>query len=425
MLVPLLLALATAASAGDRAVTSVGVAGAYSHAIGDGDVDLLLSERARWSLGDGTLEPRLLVDGRTRLDPNGEPGVEIAHVRSLGVSLAPGDWTLTLGRHPVEHGGPRLVDGMQALHRSSGGWDVGLWAGFAPDLFTTRPRARVGGGPILAITRPRAQASAVGEVLVASGGLDRAGALVQGRLNALPELATNARVDVQAQGGSVGLADAATLSRWMPHEAWRFDVLGQVYSSYRYLTTEDLDPDITRFDARAEDAGITEGLLTDTLDPTMYGMVGGGTRWRPPAEGARPRLELVGRYRHQRDATLRFARINPQAAIERIGGRVDVQIDGAWIAVDERTLGDAGLSLLVDLQPDGTLLLDGSTRLLFDPEAYGQPGWYADLFLDWVAGDAWVVVAGFDVLRERDADLRDVGVGGFVQVSYWVRPAEG
>ena len=41
---------------------------------------------------------------------------------------------------------------------------------------------RPGGGPILAWDRPTVQASVVGEILVAAGGIDRLGLLTQARV---------------------------------------------------------------------------------------------------------------------------------------------------------------------------------------------------------------------------------------------------
>ena len=64
----LALTLALPAYARDLASVGLGVQGAWSAAVGEGDVDALLATRLRWGLGSlGGAEVRMLADGRLHL----------------------------------------------------------------------------------------------------------------------------------------------------------------------------------------------------------------------------------------------------------------------------------------------------------------------------------------------------------------------
>ena len=158
----------------DASTTTVGVSGAYSASAAKADLDVWLGQRLHWGIGRiGPSDMTLLVDGRLRFDAIGGPAVERAQVRALGVRLDSDRLTLDLGRTPVFGGGPRLVDGVQLRWHPTPAWDVGLWAGLAPDLFTTRPVVRPGAGPVLGWRTGSVQWSLVGEVLFFDGGLEQ------------------------------------------------------------------------------------------------------------------------------------------------------------------------------------------------------------------------------------------------------------
>ncbi|MBW2257715.1 MAG: hypothetical protein JRI25_24380 [Deltaproteobacteria bacterium] len=411
-----------AASPAMVSLSTVGVQSAWSPSVASGDLDLLLAERLRWDLAEvgAPMGVRLLLDARFRIDPWRKPTLERHRVGALGLELSTSEWTLDLGRHPVYRGGPRLVDGVQLRYHPSGDWDLGAWLGFAPDLYTSRPALRFGGGPILAIERSWTQWSLVGEMLWADGALDRAGLLALGRVSADPTVEATARLDLQvtgAEGGS-GLADGAVFLRWRPEEVLRVDALYDAYTSLRYLGTEDRDPDIRRFAARAEAAGVTEDIPQDGLDPTLYHLVGLSGTWEPP--GSMGALVAVHtRYRHHEDPSRRLARVGPKLAVRGLAGeRLDLAMDGNLRSFDGRLSGDAGFTVFLEPTPDRMLALDSSVRLLVDPEAYGgRPGWYADLFVDWVGPAGLVVIGGVDMLREWDGAFADVGYGAFLSVT--------
>jgi len=422
------LAWAAAARAGSGeapamvSTTMVGMQSAWSPSVTAGNLDLLLAERLRWDLAEpgAPMGVRVLADGRFRIDPWRTPTLERNLVRTLGVELSTSEWTLDLGRHPVYQGGPRLVDGVQLRYHASGGWEIGAWGGFVPDLYTTRPALRFGGGPILAFERSWIQGSLVGEVSWAAGALDRAGLLALGRVSADPTVEASGRLDVQVVDaqGTPGLADGSVYVRWRPEDALRVDALYDAYSSFRYLGTEERDPDVHRFAVRAQAAGVTEDIPQDAFDPTLYHLVGLSGTWTPPgAMGAQ--MGLRGRYRYHPDPSRRLAWLGPELAVRGLAGeRLDLTLDGSLRWFDAALRGDAGLTVLLEPTPDRALALDGSVRLLIDPKTYGgRPGWYTDLFVDWVLPAGFVVVGGVDFVREWDGAFADVGYGAFLSVA--------
>lgn len=409
----MLLLASWAAHAADGVVTAVGTQAVYDQGLGAADVDPLLSERLRWTLADGAT---LLGDARFTLDPAAPDPWEQHRVRTLGVELAPGDWTIRLGRHAVERGGPRLVDGVEIVRRTAD-WGVGGWAGLAPDLFTTRPRVRPGGGPIVTWDRPEVQASLVGEVLAADGGgglaLDRAGALAQVRWAPSAAASLAGRLDVQLLDRP-SLADGALIGQWRPSRSVRLDALYDAYGSLRYLETADLDPDLQRFAARAG-AGITADLVDDSL----YQLAGVGGAWQARTPVA-PRLAVTARYRHHARVEDRFATVVPQAGLLGLaGGRLDATVDLAWTWRDTGSREDVGLVLVLDPYADGRAALDGSVRLIVDPALDG-PGWYADLFADLVGLDSFVLSSGASVLSEP-SEVPGPAVAGYLWLQHRLR----
>ncbi len=413
-----LQAQAQAQAQSDWANTSVGTQVLWSAASGSTDADLLVAERLDWGLSRRT---RALVDSRLTLDLSGRPVPEYTRVRQLGLLHRHPAATLTLGRHPVPHGGPRLVDGVSALAHPTSRWDLGLWGGLAPDLYTTLPRLRPGGGPILAWKGSATQLSLVGEMLWAEGEVDRAAALAQVRLAADPTLEATGRLDVQLADadGRLGLADGTATVHWRPTDAVRTDALYNAYSSLRYLTTSDLDPSLQRFAQRIESLGLIEGISQDEPDPRVYQLLGLDLRLRHPRADVQPRAGLTTRYRTHPEPEGRYAKAGPSVGIA--GARWDVQADSMVLLLDTGTRIDSGLTGLVEPTSDGRFTLDGSIRVLSPAHPDAGPGWYGDLFCDWLAPGQLVLVAGVSALVEPDFDYTDVGYGAFLQVTHRLR----
>jgi hypothetical protein len=400
----------------DVAVTTVGAQAVYDRGLAAADVDPLVGERLRWTLADGA---RLLADARFTLDPSpGADAWEQSRVRTLGVELAGGPWTVRLGRHAVAYGGPRIVDGAQLLHRD-GALAVGAWGGLAPDPFTTRPALRGGGGPIIAYEQPLLQASAVGEVLATAAGVDRVGLLLQARVAPGSGADLTGRLDAQlGPAGAVGLADGTVSARWAPVRSVRLDALYDAYSSLRYLQTAALDPDVRRFANRLEALGLAPGISAELPDPSLYHLFGTGAAWQP-AVAVAPRAAIVTRYRHHGRLEDRYAYVDPQLGVVGVaGGRLDATVDLAWTwhgAAGSRE--DLGLNLVLDPLSSGRAALDGSARLVVDPAYGGRPGWYADLFVDVLATDDAAVVAGVAATQEP-VGVPDLGLAGFVWIQH-------
>src|SRR5262249_45022434 len=138
----------------DVAVSSVGgqtwTDSALRDVGGASDLNFAIGERLRWTISgdrpkpDGAPRPGhwlALAPAQFLLDPgpSGAPVFEWNEVRQLGFEYDSAHWTLDLGRSLVYRGGPRLVDGVQALYQPGTTTKLGVWGGLAPDLFTTDP----------------------------------------------------------------------------------------------------------------------------------------------------------------------------------------------------------------------------------------------------------------------------------------------
>jgi hypothetical protein len=397
------------------------------------DADLILGQRLRWTLaGDVTKSgPALLAlaDARFTVDPGGPedtPPFEWSQVRQLGTEIIAGRWTVDVGRHPVFRGGPRLVDGVQALFAPSSELRLGLWAGLVPDLFTTLPTLRPGVGPILSYTTSDVQFSVVGDLSVYDGEIDRLGLLSIGRYTLERRLEASTRIDLELMGREgARLVDGQIVLIGTPNPAVRLDALYDAFSSYTYLGSEVLDPDLQRFAARLGPLGLADGLLQEVRDPTLNHLFGATARVQPDTDGAAPRVMLTARQRMHPDPANRYTRINPQAGVVGVGEFLDVLVDGNVILVDEATQLDGGLMLY--LEPgDGTVSFDTSFRAIVAEEALGGTGLYADLFVNVVSVPLDLLfIAGGTVTTEPDPlDEQDsTGVGAFVRMAKYIRPA--
>ncbi len=419
-----LLAWLTTALAQDFVRTSVGATAGYVPQVPAADLDLLLGERMRLTLHDGDhFDIRAVADARFTVDPDDIPTLEYHRVGQLGLSLQSESWTLDLGRHPVARGGPRLVDGAQLLFKP-GDVEVGIWGGLAPDLFTTLPRIRPGGGPILAWDRSQLGASAVGEVLVAeTGELDRGAALATVRVSHDRLLEFLGRLDVEL-AGPVGphLSDAQALVLLRPWSTTRFDLLYNAFSSLRYQRTEELDPTLQRFGQRLLDLGLELGIQQDTLDPSINQLVGGGAKWRSESPNLTPFCGITSRYRHNANPLDRYARLTPHVGLGlEAAGWLELTVDANYLDVDHARRGDGGLTVFWE-PSEARIGLDGSARLIISPRDYEeQEGFYADLFADWLFGDLSVLL-GTSVLAEPVGGLMDTSVGGYARVTHRLRP---
>ncbi len=411
----LLTLLSALAAEPDRAWTGVGVQGVYSPPAQQGELDLVLSERLRWTLWEQeqtTLQLR--ADARFTVDPFRGTKVETARVRELGVHLSTGELAVDLGRSPVAYGGPRLVDGVQ-LHKGLGpAWTVGFWAGEAPDLYTTRPAPRFGGGPILVYQLERHQISLVGEVLTSDAGFDRAGLLLQGRTALNRRIWVDTRLDLQTVSEGTPLADAAVFLRYQPSPSLRIGAFYDAHSTWRYLSTQDRDPALQRFASRSQELGLSEDIPQDSLDPTLYQLVGLSGRWDSTG---RLSLQLEGRYRHHALADRRYARVGPRVGFQATDELL-LTVDAFALYASEETRTELGVTAWY--QPDRPFAVDGSARLLLSPQL--DPGFYADGFVSWVApGPGLSVAAGLFTHGQSDSGFTDTAVGGLARLTWRLR----
>jgi hypothetical protein len=414
-------------SLGDVAVTTLGARGDLSVATGGlGDLDLLLTERLRWrvlpSLPGTT---RVWADGRLVVDTNGEVLLERSRLSRLAVSSVLNDLELDLGRSVVRYGGPRLVDGLQGLWKFNKAFSLGAWSGFAPDLFTTLPSSRLGGGVFASFNALGFRGSALMERQYSKGSVDRTGALLQLRFESLPTISLSSRLDVQQdQDSKWRVADAGAFASISPNEAWKFYGDYHAYSSYRYLETQDLDPAIQRFAKRAEAVGLITGIPQESPDQTLYHQAGTRIRWKKELEsGPQVMASMLLRARTSSMEGTDYVLLAPNLGIQDwASGRLGSFIDASFRKTEEGLAGDLGTTVSVQSTGDLDWVLDSSLRALFSPEYDGVPGAYLDSFLDWGFKKNWVVSAGGYAALEHDTIVDELSLGGFLFVSYRVRP---
>lgn len=443
-----LLALAAAARAqsSDVSISSVGVQTWTSSALSATDADLSLAERLRWTIAGepaGTRATRLLTDARFTIDPSGggTPAFEWSSVRQLGVEVSRPSVSVVVGRTAVFRGGPRLVDGVQALLKPSDSLSVGGWAGLAPDVFTTLPRLRPGAGPVVSYATSRLQASVVGDVTVAVGdpahtGLDRVGVLSMVRATADRAAEVSGRLDLELVGAEgARLVDGTVFGVVTPVSFLRVDAVYNAFSSYLYQNTSDLDPDVRRYVARAGGLGTgVDAIQEDTRDPRLNHVVGGAVQLEPDTDGAAPRVRVMVRNRFHPDPDNRYFRLNPQAGVVRVADALDVLADANYLAVPIDPLDslvdpqvghqwDAGL-VATFFPGESAVGLDGSLRYVHAPDQLAASGWYGDLYVDVVSEDLGLLMtAGGSIVTEPDiAAQQDTGLGAYLRVSKYVRP---
>lgn len=421
------------------------------------DLDVLLQQRLRWTIAqkEGQWALRARVMGSFTLSPGEENFFKRNRVRQLGVSLLTPKFTVDLGRHPVFRGGPRLVDGLQFRFHASDVLDIGVWGGLLPDLFSTDPRfkpPRFGGGPIVALTLSRIQASIAGEVAIGGGGLDRAAVLVQARASAARTIEVSARADLEIIGAhGFRISDAQAFARWSPLPALRIDASYNLFSSFSYQNTQDLDPDLSRFAQRYQQVDPRFPDITqDCFEPNMAHMAGGQVQFHPRTEGIAPLVQVDGRYRFGPDVDVaqggcvlddvnNYVRIHPAAGVTGlpVGYRLDVTLDGNYYAIEGRSQMDAGLSLYWEPIDTGVLAVDTSYRLLlngydgiknpFGYQPYQKPGeggigHYGDFFVDVIVPPLDTSVGlGLNVVSEPGDVAEDLGIGGFARVTKYLR----
>ena len=334
---------------------------------------------------------------------------------------------LSVGRSNVRYGGPRLVDGIQGLWSPNATFAAGAWGGLAPDLFTTLPRARYGGGAIASFNFFGFRGSVMTETLLAEGALDRAGALFQLRFETLPTISFTSRLDVQL-GPDLErkIADAAVLGSLVPSEAIKLSAEYHAYSSYRYLETQDLDPGIQRFSKRVVDLGLVTGIPQDSPDETLYHQVGARARWASDLKnGLRSHASLLLRGRTTDDPLKRYIMFAPSAGMhELLDGRIGAEIDANVRLTEAATFGDAGTTLSLQSTGETDWVIDSSLRLLFSPEYKDFPGFYSDLFFDFSTRRNLVFSAGAYLALENDETVDELSFGGFLIASFRARPSK-
>ena len=419
----------------ERVSTSLGVRGVTSVATG-GEVDFetLLHQRLRWRVVEGGPGVSMaLINGRFAVDPLDGVTLERSQVTSLAVETTAPAWQLTLGRSAIAHGGPRLVDGAQGVWRFGGGFSLGAWGGLAPDLFTTLPRARYGGGVIAAYSMGSFSSSLISETLVESGGFDRVGGLLQVKMEQLPLGSVGGRLDMQVNTlDNPIISDANVWLRARPIRGLRLRADLQAYSSYRYLRSEDLDPGIRRFATRVVDLGLIEGIEQDSMDDTLYYQATGGVDYRHQrGDGGETGAGLTVRGRVASPVSrisvdslpyTDYVMLSPWVGSQgHGGGRFGATLDGSLRFEGEGLQVDAGVVLTLAGGEESDWLVDQSTRVLLSPAYLGLPGLYTDLFADFATEWGLTFSGGLFAAIEHDDIVDELSMGGFALLTWGAR----
>lgn len=427
-----LVLAAPAARAGDevgRQKLTVGGDMAFSPTTDEGfAVGGLIDERLWATVIDGdAIEGQVFLKARLRYQLSEEVSRwENSRVREARLHLDGGGWQLDVGRIGVDHG-MRLVDGVQGLASLGGGWWAGAYGGAGADPYTTLPGVRFGGGPVIRYEGDAVQWQALGELMVAPGGLDRAAFVTDARVEVSDAVEVSARVDLQHRGPTqpISLADGVVfLIVHPPVDGLRLDAFYDAYSSLAYLTTEKQDPSITRFDARAFAADPELAAVADTLDDTLYHLVGASARYRPRIGGANLHLRATGRYRYHPDPAVRFARGTLEQGVVGVGGgRLDVTV-AENVLQWGGTLGYSAAGFLyLEPFPEAGIALDASAEVGLKPlldSAILAPQIYADGYLDWITPDGrFILSGGYALTVLMDFDVWDQNHAGMLRVT-WV-----
>lgn len=408
----------------DRGVSYLGFITDHSISTGMNDMDFLLGQKLRWHVfKENSFRSQLLLNARLIFDPQGEIQWERNRIRSLGIKFSNSKWTFDIGRHNVYYGGPRIVDGAQVVYQASQYIQYGGWFGFSPDLFTTNFQTRSGGGPIFVYTQKWHQLSIIGEALQYEGQLDRLGMLILGRLAADPLLEVHTRVDLQYSETLAGsLADVAINGRLQATNQLRLFGSYEAYSSLRYLQTTILDPTLQRFHQGIQDLELHPGVQEDMVDDSLYHLLGGTLEWNTyhPSVDTKFQFGANGRYRFHPEVDRRFLRIFPWVAYQNIGDLpLMIRLDGNMLWHESNLRGDIGLGWVYQLSEDGDIAFDSSFRILYAPEKYSdKPGFYGDLYIDWVHPTGLVLIVGGYGMHEPANGFNDQSMGGYLRFSW-------
>lgn len=413
--------------------TSVGVYGEAAQTVGQSAVELRIGESLRAVLhekGDFSLKFNLAGRLGVRL---GDMRLDRVRVRALNLQLEGERWQVDLGRFSPLGGGWRLVDGAQGLFEVGGNVRVGAWGGLSPDPYNTAISARYGGGPVLSWRNPRAELTVLGEFLGSSFGFDRASGVVSGRYEPSKVLDLRAHLDLQAGGADrpVSPADAELQVRIDPVDDLRIDTFYNAYSSLAFLSTEQLDPGITRFAALSQALSGEPWVPQDVMDPSVYHLVGASLSWRPPvgSDGiARLRLEGHGRYRHHEQADRRYARGTVTAGLGSLAAdRLDVGLTQSVLWWGQRAGSETSVNVWFTPDKQRTLSLDTSVQMswkaLQGTELWA-PSVYADAFVDWLLPRGFTVSVGYSFTNSAELDAWDTYHGFLGRVGWTLRTRE-
>lgn len=409
---------------------TVGVIGELAWQGGEDNaaIELYLSDRMRASL---LTKPNLRIDARF----NGRMGIRLldggrldrVRITDLATRFRGNQWTVDAGRFPVEMGGYRLVDGAQFLHSLPHGFEIGAWAGLAPDPYTTAPALRFGGGPILRYNHRFFRVGLLGEVLSTAAGLDRVSWVVDTHMELGDWIELTARADLQwSPDRGVTPADAGLILRTLPHPDVRLDASYNVWSSIDYIRTEASDPGLTRFDARSNAIEPTGDNATSELDPTIYQMAGLSARYRPELLfGAHLQLSGLARYRHHPQLDRRYGRGNLGVGLLGLwGGRIDLSVTENVYWIQEQLGAETTFQVFVTPDPQMLVGIDASLswgqRPLPDTTIW-VPSIYADLFLDFTLPQGFLLSAGYSFMDDLAEDRWDPAHAMILQATWRTR----
>lgn len=410
-LVALLVGEALAGAGDVRSRFTTGAVVEASQSTGEVGAELLVGETLTAVLReDERARVTLRVAGRGGIDPVAG-ALRRLRVRDLTVAVRTGRVQLDVGRFSVD-GGWRLADGAQARVDLGGGWAAGAWGGLAPDVVSTAPALRWGGGPVVGWSGTSGEWSLVGEALATVDGLDRLAAVTRGRVELGRVAELSGRADVQAVDRGVRLADAVAVARLDPSAALRVDLSWEAWSALAYLASDGRDPLVRRFASRSQALVGDPWIPQDALDPTVTHQVRAAVGWRRVLDGGtRLTAGASGVARAHRVVDRRLARADARVGLGGLaGGRVDLSLGQGVLRWPDRTAALTTASATVALDDAARVALDAQGELVLQP-ILGTKRWgpsvYADLFADVRVGERWSVSAGYAFSNAQDLERWD------------------
>ncbi|MCO4768679.1 MAG: hypothetical protein KDA24_01520 [Deltaproteobacteria bacterium] len=389
--------------------------------------ELTLSDRLRLVIPNETtgITTSVLFAGRVGLRP-ATGSVDRLRIRALGVRLETPKWRAELGRSAVIDGGWRLVDGVQFLARPKGFFEVGGWLGEMPDIWTTSPAPRFGGGPILRWRGRMVQVGFVGEVGGGAQGIDRLAGRLTGRFEFKKLIDVAGRMEIEAggQGAPVRFSELGLGTTFTPVKVLRVRVGWSMHAGHSWLQGVQRDPSLVRWWQRTTGAAPTAPTPWDLATDGPTHQILGSVQLKPLVGEVPLRFALRARYNHRTVERERSARVTLEGGAYSLGGgRLDLLATGGALRWSGRWRAELGLRGWLAPDPSGPLSIEAEVRMWVGANEHGTvvPTVATDLWLDVLTPIGVTVAAGYRFDNDLDLDRWNAAHTVLLRASWLVK----